>query len=228
MLAAALLVACGSAPPAETVTETVEVPTTTTTIGPTPTQRAKETLKDYYEHISDRDFPAAWEILTPSLQRAAGGYERWSRRYANTIFARTRAITALAGGDRRAVFFLRLVTTDVDGCGNSVVGTSLARWSMMMTPDGWRASDNTLVPLDPPRTQANADECAPPVSDDDDGYAPGYGRGGRPLYDPGGGTAPGQNIPNYENGRGYRVQCNDGTYSRSGGIQGACSHHGGV
>jgi hypothetical protein len=38
----------------------------------------------------------------------------------------------------------------------------------------------------------------------------------------------GENIPNYENGRGYRVQCEDGTYSRSGGIQGACSWHGGV
>lgn len=41
-------------------------------------------------------------------------------------------------------------------------------------------------------------------------------------------TAPGENIPNYENGRGYRVQCEDGTYSQSGGIQGACSWHGGV
>jgi hypothetical protein len=39
---------------------------------------------------------------------------------------------------------------------------------------------------------------------------------------------PGGNIPNYENGRGYRVQCADGMYSRSGGIQGACSGHGGV
>jgi hypothetical protein len=35
-------------------------------------------------------------------------------------------------------------------------------------------------------------------------------------------------IPNYDNGRGSRVQCADGTYSHSGGIQGACSHHGGV
>jgi hypothetical protein len=40
--------------------------------------------------------------------------------------------------------------------------------------------------------------------------------------------APGENIPNYENGRGYRVQCEDGTYSQSGGIQGACSWHGGL
>jgi hypothetical protein len=35
-------------------------------------------------------------------------------------------------------------------------------------------------------------------------------------------------IPNYPNGRGSTVQCADGSYSHSGGIQGACSHHGGV
>jgi hypothetical protein len=35
-------------------------------------------------------------------------------------------------------------------------------------------------------------------------------------------------IPNYDNGHGSTVQCADGTYSHSGGIQGACSHHGGV
>lgn len=35
-------------------------------------------------------------------------------------------------------------------------------------------------------------------------------------------------IPNYDNGNGTTVQCSDGTFSHSGGIQGACSHHGGV
>jgi hypothetical protein len=29
-------------------------------------------------------------------------------------------------------------------------------------------------------------------------------------------------------GKGYMVECNDGTYSRSGGISGACSQHTGV
>jgi hypothetical protein len=35
-------------------------------------------------------------------------------------------------------------------------------------------------------------------------------------------------IDNFEEGRGYTVQCADGTWSQSGGIQGACSHHGGL
>lgn len=35
-------------------------------------------------------------------------------------------------------------------------------------------------------------------------------------------------IASFWNGRGYVVQCGDGLYSKSGGIQGACSSHGGV
>lgn len=38
----------------------------------------------------------------------------------------------------------------------------------------------------------------------------------------------GDEIPNYDNGTGYRVQCADGMYSQSGGRPGACSGHGGV
>jgi hypothetical protein len=35
-------------------------------------------------------------------------------------------------------------------------------------------------------------------------------------------------IPNFPNGNGYVIECLDATYSKSGGIQGACSFHGGV
>lgn len=41
-------------------------------------------------------------------------------------------------------------------------------------------------------------------------------------------SSPGDEIPNYDNGRGYRVRCADGMYSQSGGRPGACSGHGGV
>jgi hypothetical protein len=34
-------------------------------------------------------------------------------------------------------------------------------------------------------------------------------------------------IGNFWNGRGYVIQCRDEMYSKSGGIQGSCSHHGG-
>lgn len=38
----------------------------------------------------------------------------------------------------------------------------------------------------------------------------------------------GGEIPNYDSGTGFRVQCADGMYSKSGGRPGACSGHGGV
>jgi hypothetical protein len=34
-------------------------------------------------------------------------------------------------------------------------------------------------------------------------------------------------IANFPNGRGYVIECTDATYSKSGGIQGSCSQHGG-
>ncbi len=34
-------------------------------------------------------------------------------------------------------------------------------------------------------------------------------------------------IPTFWNGRGYVIECQDGDYSKSGGIRGSCSHHGG-
>jgi hypothetical protein len=34
-------------------------------------------------------------------------------------------------------------------------------------------------------------------------------------------------ISNFWNGRGYVEQCQDGMFSKSGGIQGSCSYHGG-
>ena len=34
-------------------------------------------------------------------------------------------------------------------------------------------------------------------------------------------------IPTFDNGHGYVVQCADGMFSKSGGRQGTCSHHGG-
>lgn len=64
--------------------------------------------------------------------------------------------------------------------------------------------------------------------------SPSYGRGsnsstsGTPSNGGGGFCSTHDCIPNYPNGNGYTVQCSDGTYSQSGGIQGACSHHGGV
>lgn len=54
------------------------------------------------------------------------------------------------------------------------------------------------------------------------------GRGGL-VYDPPGGVCGYFHcIDNFDNGRGYMVQCSDGQVSMSGGRRGACSYHDGV
>ncbi|GAB2516294.1 uncharacterized protein DUF2510 [Paramicrobacterium agarici] len=63
------------------------------------------------------------------------------------------------------------------------------------------------------------------ITDTDDNYIdqPSDGNGGYgyrdPYYD---------DWVMGEDGTGYYVRCRDGTHSKSGGRQGACSHHGGV
>ncbi|MBS2966338.1 hypothetical protein KGA66_25050 [Actinocrinis puniceicyclus] len=53
------------------------------------------------------------------------------------------------------------------------------------------------------------------------------GRGGY-IYSPAGGVCDYFDcINNFGNGTGYMVECNDGTYSMSGGKRGVCSYHGG-
>jgi hypothetical protein len=84
------------------------------------------------------------------------------------------------------------------------------------------AANADLGPADP--TPIDAGSYASP---DDEDYSSSDDEGYDPYSSPDDGGY-GDQIPNYDSGRGYRVQCADGMYSQSGGIQGACSGHGGV
>ena len=53
--------------------------------------------------------------------------------------------------------------------------------------------------------------------------------GGKAIYEPARGFCGTFScMNNFNRGRGYVVQCRSGFYSKSGGIRGACSRHGGV
>jgi hypothetical protein len=102
-------------------------------------------------------------------------------------------------------------------------------------PDGvvCRSTDGAEVRFSVASVEAYTDEQAEafaaaqdlgPEDDGPDDYSEPENYGGADDY----GSNYGQNIPNYDDGDGDRVQCADGMYSHSGGIQGACSGHGGV
>ena len=101
-------------------------------------------------------------------------------------------------------------------------------------PPSIAAPPTTLAPAPPP-TPAPAPPPLPPTTAAGElcGAPPnpmGYnlcGRGSQ-VYSPDPSTCSYFNcIGNFSNGRGYMVQCNEGSYSMSGGRRGACSTHGG-
>ncbi len=65
---------------------------------------------------------------------------------------------------------------------------------------------------------ARTHDVGPDAAPDDETQGLGSGEGPNPSNE----------IPNYDEGNGYPVRCSDGMWSRSGGLQGACSGHGGV
>ena len=73
----------------------------------------------------------------------------------------------------------------------------------------------SLYDQDIRRTTTQSSHNLGPSSESDEDVAPAPNE----FYSPDEGAESGENIPSYDEGRGYRVQCADGMYSQSGGIQ---------
>jgi hypothetical protein len=101
------------------------------------------------------------------------------------------------------------------------VGDNVFPWQSEGSDDASTPHENSTTPgpsYSAPDSQSDPSEPDPDFTVPDTG----------PSVPDTSSTPPGEDIPNYPNGRGDRVPCADGTYSHSGGIQGACSYHGGV
>ena len=82
----------------------------------------------------------------------------------------------------------------------------------------------TPVPTQPPPTAAPvADTCGAPQNP----WGYGFCSGSTISNPPGNFCSYFSCISNFWNGRGYVEQCKDGMFSKSGGISGSCSYHGG-
>jgi hypothetical protein len=79
-----------------------------------------------------------------------------------------------------------------------------------------------IQPPAPPAQQPNL--CGAPSNPYGYNYC---GRGANVSNPPGDVCTYFMCIANFSNGRGYMEECRDGTVSKSGGIQGSCSKHGG-
>ena len=52
---------------------------------PDPAAAARGFVRDYYAALDGRDFAAAWQMLTPDVQQAFGGFSAWRKGYARTV-----------------------------------------------------------------------------------------------------------------------------------------------
>jgi hypothetical protein len=134
-----------------------------------------------------------------------------------------------------------LRTTSIDVCSRTVHQRFAGVWTLTRSHGRWVAANLRIEKTGGGTERTDYAECddagsppptdSPPATPDyvpDDSDAP----VDPDVPDPGA-EDPGfcdshSCISNFDNGNGSIVQCEDGTYSHSGGIQGACSHHGGV
>ena len=56
----------------------------TTTLPVTPTTQAEQVIQDYYADVNNRDYRAAYNLLTPGFQSYLGSYDRFAQGYSNT------------------------------------------------------------------------------------------------------------------------------------------------
>ena len=232
-VAVLLLAGCGDQRPEPVRSASAPVGATGPT-GPTgpsgftaPSASPTDPVRAYYRMVDARRFEQAWSRLTPVLHGSLGGYESWRRGYRLTVGTRLLSAQTVSQHAGRATVAVRFSGEDIDACADRVTQVFAGRWDLERAGHRWlpiAVRARKIAGGDPVRYVSDCPELrhapsAPPSY----GAPPSYSAPPSPGY-----TPPGSNIPNYEYGQGYRVQCADGSYSHSGGRQGACSWHGGV
>jgi hypothetical protein len=100
---------------------------------------ARGFVRDYYAALDGRDFAAAWQMLSPEVQRAFGGFAVWRKGYARTVSNAPGGVTvtpAVAG----ATVGLTLRAGDRGACGRIAERRFAVTWRLARTPAGWRAT----------------------------------------------------------------------------------------
>ena len=100
---------------------------------------ARGFVRDYYAALDGRDFAAAWQMLSPEVQQAFGGFAAWRKGYARTVSNAPEGVTvtpAVAG----ATVGLTLRAGDRGACGRIAERRFAVTWRLARTPAGWRAT----------------------------------------------------------------------------------------
>lgn len=100
---------------------------------------ARGFILDYYAALDGKDFAAAWQMLSPEVQQAFGGFPAWREGYARTVSNAPGGVTvtpAAAG----ATVGLTLRAGDRGACGRIAERRFAVTWRLARTSAGWRAT----------------------------------------------------------------------------------------
>jgi hypothetical protein len=100
---------------------------------------ARGFIRDYYAALDGKDFAAAWQMLSPEVQRAFGGFSAWRKGYARTVSNALEGVIvtpAVTG----ATVGLTLRAGDRGACGRIAERRFAVTWRLARTPAGWRAT----------------------------------------------------------------------------------------
>jgi len=163
-------------------------------------------VEEYFAAINDHDYARAWALGGDHL---GSSYARFAAGFADTA-QDTVTILSVSGGD----VAVDLTATNTDGSQQLFSGTYTVAGQAI-----GRASISQVQAI-PNGTSL----CGAPANP----YGYNLCGNGHLVKDPPVGICTYFDcIDNFWNGRGYMVECEDGRYSMSGGISGACRYHGG-
>jgi hypothetical protein len=233
--------ACGSGDDGETTTVTEQARGPTGPTGPTGPSgvslapgAALRTVKEHYRDLNRGRFQPAWEDFSGQLKAELGPYSKFVDGYSlteGTHLQKARATSLSSDTVKVAVDFN---ADDVDACGDHVAQRFAGSWLVRLETGGPVLDEADIEFIEGGTPVRDASQCPapvqpePPPPDLGETYGSDYPGAHLPPPEAGGFCATHDCIPNFDEGNGYVVQCEDGTWSQSGGIQGACSYHGGV
>jgi hypothetical protein len=198
-------------------------------------------VRGYYGNLDAKRLATAWARLSPAVRGQLGGYETWSAGQQSTTAVTVTSVHAVRASKASALVEVALRTTSVDVCSRTVHQRFAGTWALARANGRWVAASLHIEKTGGGTERTDYTECddtgsrtgSPATAPDSSATPPDYAPDDSDVPDAGTEDDPGfcdthDCIPNFDNGNGSIVQCADGTYSHSGGIQGACSHHGGV
>jgi uncharacterized membrane protein YgcG len=189
-------------------------------------RRSAETfVRRFYTDIDARSFDTAWGRLPSSARAESGSQASWRDGYSTTVETRLSGVNVALSASSATVR-LTLRATDIDACAETVRQRFTTTWTLQRDRQRWRATAISARKISGRTPRQDPSEC--PSAAKSHSSVP------DPVTDASASTESADFcqthscIPNYPNGHGTTVMCSDGNYSHSGGLPGACSHHGGV